>query len=314
VSRPARLTAAPFGREAAAAIADQRASNRAAAGASELYAGHRARLTAAIAELAAPGRRGRLALLGAGNCLDVDLAQLGALFAEVHLFDVDAPALRRARAGQPPSLRSRLHLHAPFDVSGALAGLDAGWRRRAPAAGELASALAACEARARDAVPRGCDVVASCCVATQLSRALLAALGAGHPAFASLRRHAVQAHLRTMAALTAPGGRALFASDVVSTETYPLEALAPDDDLDAVYERVVSDGNLFLGADPQLHLQLLRRDPVLAATFERPRRLPPWLWRTGPDRQFLVYALALCRRPSGWRRSVGFSVTIPDLS
>jgi len=62
-----------------------------------LYEGHRAHLTDVLLG-SARGDGGRLCLLGAGRCNDVDLEKLAATFAEIHLVDIDAKALDAARA------------------------------------------------------------------------------------------------------------------------------------------------------------------------------------------------------------------------
>jgi hypothetical protein len=56
------------------------------------YSNHRAQQMALVG-----GWRGeRLAVLGAGNCNDLDLTTLAGSFREIHLFDIDAQALEGA--------------------------------------------------------------------------------------------------------------------------------------------------------------------------------------------------------------------------
>src|SRR6185369_599397 len=90
-------------------------NNRATSGLWDLYAEHRARLSALVAAHA-PARGGRVCVLGAGNANDLDLELLAARFSEVHLVDVDAHAVGRARARASSTAAARLFAHAPLDV------------------------------------------------------------------------------------------------------------------------------------------------------------------------------------------------------
>src|SRR5262245_18068268 len=103
-------------------VANERAANIEGRGSWSLYATHRTRLTAAILDL--PPGDGRIALLGAGNCNDLDLAGIAASYRDVHLVDVDAAALAGAIARCDPTVRARLHPHAPVDLSALMAVLD----------------------------------------------------------------------------------------------------------------------------------------------------------------------------------------------
>lgn len=276
-----------------AVLRAQATSNRNAARHAELYAGHRARLTEAIAAL--PPGAGRLCLLGAGRCLDVDLAALAARLSEVHLVDLDADAVSQACAAQPAEVRARLFRHAPVDLSGVLRHLDR-LRRNPPTLAELDALVAPAVDGIARALPGPFDAVVSCCLATQLSRAVTQGLGPDHPAGADVRRRVLAIHLRSMIELLRPDGEALFASDLVSNETYPLEELGPEADLAKLVADLIRDGNFFFGADPALLSQVLRRDPVLARRAAPARPLAPWLWRAAPDRLFLVHAFRFARR------------------
>jgi hypothetical protein len=99
-----------------------------------------------------------------------------------------------------------------------------------------------------------------------------------------------------MAALLAPGGRGLLATDLVGNATYPLEELGPDADLTAVAQELVRTGNFFHGADPLLYSRPLRQDPELVAALEPATPLAPWLWNQAPGRWFLVTGFSVRRR------------------
>ena len=91
------------------------------------YAHHRAQQMALVAGWSGE----RLAILGAGNCNDLDLAALSDAFHEIHLFDIDARALAGAFERQSEHVKRVCHLHE-CDLTG-VASLLEGWRRQPPA-------------------------------------------------------------------------------------------------------------------------------------------------------------------------------------
>ena len=83
---------------------DQRVSNESGLPHFEDFRGHRQQLTALILQTAPAAPSGRLCVLGAGNAYDLELEALLAAFAEVHLVDIDAHALARARTRVAPDV------------------------------------------------------------------------------------------------------------------------------------------------------------------------------------------------------------------
>jgi hypothetical protein len=256
-----------------------------------LYAAHRARLTDAIVEAsrltaaAAAKRPASLCVLGAGNCNDIDLERLAEVFGEIHLVDVDAAALARAVARHPEAVRPRLRRHA-VDLSGLPARRLGRWKRVAPNAADIEAAAAAALDAILTKLGGPYDVVASTCVLTQMAFALRDSLGERHPALAPARFGLMRTHLSTLVGLTAPGGVALFVSDVVSSTTYPLAEPPPGRTLGDVLRDVVASGAGYFAANPELVAGLM-------AEVATPELLDPWLW-TGPlERTYLVYALRL---------------------
>lgn len=251
----------------------------------ELYAAHRARLTDVILQ-SAEGKGGRLCLLGAGACNDFDLARAAEVFEEIHLVDLDGKALARAVARHEAPVRARLHRHGPVDLSGLSARRLARWRRAAPDVGELEEVSAATLDALCDRLPGPFDVVASNCVLTQMAFALREALGEGHPALEPIRFALMRTHLSSLVALTAEGGAAVFATDLVSSSTVPLDVLSAERPLEDVVREVAASGAGYYAANPELVAGIL-------AHAGTPERLPPWLW-TGPlGRTYLVYAMRL---------------------
>jgi hypothetical protein len=279
---------------AARALAAQVLSNRSAVGHGDSFAGHRARLTREIVARAPAGGAGRLALLGAGNALDVDLGALGAAYAEVHLVDVDAEAVERARAAAPEAVRARLRVAAPVDVSGFWHGLER-WQQRPPASEALAEEVRASAGAVAAAAPGApFDVVVSCCLLTQLQLVLLEALGDGAPQFVELRQAVSAIHVRVLVGLTAAGGTALLATELVSSDTYALlDFLDESADLGRLMSDLLHANNVIHVAHPGVVSAELRRDPALRATTTIRFPIGPWLWKNGPDMTFLVYAMEI---------------------
>lgn len=258
------------------------------------FAGHRAQFTSLVRAAAPAGGAGRLALFGAGNCHDLDLAALGAVYGEIHLVDLDRAAIEGAAARKPEDLRSRMFLHAPVDLSGVIGTLDS-WATRRPLISELDATLKPGCAAIVDVLPTEFDVAVSCCLATQLSFGLTAVLGDGHPRLSEIRQCVLTIHLRSLAEVTRPGGAVLFISDTCSSDTYPLDGLAPDANLREVLAEVSRTGNVFFGADPLLVSQILRKDAELSVRAINLRPTDPWLWQNGPSRIFLVSGFAFER-------------------
>src|SRR5688500_13382324 len=141
----------------------------------DLYAGHRARFTDLLMSSATGGR---LCLLGAGNCNDVDLDKLALQYSAIHLVDIDRAALLAAVSRHKPDVQALLHVHAPLDLSGFEHRLKR-WKRLAPTAHEIASASSSA-ITSLGGLPGPFDLVASACVLTPLSFSARDALRDGH--------------------------------------------------------------------------------------------------------------------------------------
>jgi hypothetical protein len=245
----------------------------------------------------APARGGRLCLLGAGNCNDVDLAVLARRFDGIHLVDLDAGALARAEKRQDDDIRAKLRLHAPVDLGGLLRETER-WRKTPPTLAQVEAAIAPAVQAIVAAVPGPFEVVASCCVLTQIGHGITSILGPQHPNLGDAHTAAAAVHLRVLAGLLATGGRGLLVTDLVSTETYPLEELAPGRDLKELVADLVRAGNHFKGVNPLALSRLLRRDAVLSQQVADIQPIDPWLWRAVQARTFLVNGFVF-RRAAG---------------
>jgi hypothetical protein len=274
----------------------EQSGNREARDLWERFGGHRQRVTAEILALAPGGddaRGGRLCLLGAGNANDLDLETLAARFDEVHLVDIDPGALSRAAGRQIPEVRAKLRSHAPVDLSGLYRQLERS--ARLPPDDAMVTAGTAEVTRQ---LPSELDVVASCCVLSQMSWALEHLASPDGAPVPALEQALLRIHLRAILRMIRPTGAALLVSDLTSSLFYPpLDELAPGEDLRALVQKLAAQRMAYTVCNPELVRQTLLYDAELAATCLPPTLGEPWLW-TGPKAlTYLVYPFVLRRHP-----------------
>jgi hypothetical protein len=261
-----------------------------------LYAGHRARITAAILEQASP-TGGALCLLGAGNANDLDLAALASSFDEIRLVDIDPAALERAMARQAPTIRAKLRAYAPVDLSGLYQRLDQPDFSLDPFAAQ--TLIDDATASVIGQIPSDSERVVSGCVLTQMAWALKARLGKQHALAVKLQQIMAAVHLRTLVTLSAPGRSALLITDAISSRVHPLAELEAATDYRELLSRLTEQALVFQVANPVNLAKVLRWDPCLREQGTRAEVGEPWLW-TGPKQvTFLVYPMTLERRAGG---------------
>jgi hypothetical protein len=276
-------------------VDEQRAANQSTLACFAEYQEHRERMTRLLVEGIPTGSALRICVLGAGNAYDLELAKLAEHFSEIHLVDVDREALESAEARQPEEIKGKLVLHAPEDLTGFLGKLDA-WSRMEVTEQEM---LTHPVRTSKELAQRlgTFDLVVSACVITQMQLSALTALGDAHRLFDAVRHTLALTHLHTLFELTAPGGRALLVTDVLSNQNYRyLDKLPADANFMQVLTDVIAAERVIYVARPGLFHLLARQDPVLGkrATLSPP--LAAWLWRNGPESRFLVYAMALTHK------------------
>jgi hypothetical protein len=255
----------------------------------ELYAPHREAFTQTVLSAAQGREGGRLCVLGAGKCNDLDLPRLATRFRELHLVDLEPALLASAVSREPPELRKRLRPHAPVDLSLLSPKRASKWHERAPSAQELESVAISTRQGLRTRLPGPFDVVVSACVLTQLGFALGQSFREPHPLLGPLRIAIAHTHVKSLLDLTAPGGTALLVTDLASSSHYPLHELAADADLEQVLREVLQQRAFYHLAQPRLLSDLLND-----VAPERPiRRLSPWLWNGPQQRTYLVYGFEI---------------------
>lgn len=240
------------------------------------------------------GTGGKLAVFGAGNASDLELAWLVERFDEVHLLDLDEQALARARARHTLKYPERLVLHPSVDFSGFLEHLDT-WGEAFPEPAALGAA--AVEAAAKLTRRLGTfDVTLSTCVLSQLGLPFRRAWVASRSSWAHLSSAIMGVHLATLAGTTRRAG--VLVCDVASSQRLPeLDAFRErtGEELAAFVAQQAQRGVLSLNPDPRSLLAWLEA-PGLSGLVASPRVVEPWLWDLGEVRQ-LVYALTF-RRPA----------------
>ena len=273
-----------------AVLAEQLSANLSSTGERARFAGHRRRLTELLLRDAPLGSEKTLCVLGAGNANDLELAELSRRYRAIHLVDIDGDALARACARETHEIRARLTCHAPIDLSGTLDRLER-WAKLEVTPEELTRHAHETASRLSGRLGGPFDVVASTCVLTQIQLGVLTVLGDRHPLFEAVRYTVSATHWTLLSRLTAPGGRALFVTDLTSNDLAPEIAGIDAAELPALLAPLLEAGRVIHVADPRLLRDMVADSPVLSAELALAPSLETWLWQNGVTRTFLVYAL-----------------------
>jgi hypothetical protein len=254
----------------------------------DCFADHRRRLTE-ILRVTGGGRQGRLCVLGAGNCNDMDLAQLAAGFREVHLVDLDEGALRDGTERQSLAGTPRIWIHGRVDVTGSLHALAECSATAPPTCEALRQWIERLWQLPPLPLPGASDVVASICLLTQLVDAIVMAIGSRHPMFTDCVVAVRAQHLNVLLDLTVPGGKIVLVTDFVSSVTAPSLLELAEESLPQAAAEWIRERNFFTGANPYALAARLREDPF-RSRVKNVTMLPPWRWDF-PDRAYAVTAI-----------------------
>jgi hypothetical protein len=246
-------------------------------------AAHRQRIQELI--LAGSGERGgRMCVLGAGNCNDLDLSILGRRFTEIHLADIDREALEAAVARQHPSDDARIVLHAPCDLSGIL-GIE---KRPDDLLGRI---------RAHSPELDGpYDLVLSTGLLTQMFQSA-EDLGLPGPATLDLVLELRRQHLRLLFDLVRSGGAFILVTDVVSTASAPDLRTCAAEHLDARLAQLIEARNFFTGANPAAIWKEITEDAELSRRTSVIESHDPWLWPVTASHDYLTWAMTVRTLP-----------------
>jgi hypothetical protein len=272
--------------------ADQARQNRTTRNQWQLYASHRRHLERLI--VPDSPRQGRICVLGAGNCNDLDLKWLCDVYREVHLVDLDPAALDCAVDRQSVAGRPAIHRHAPFDLTG-IADIASRWTKTTPPTPQQLDTAIQKIAKPTQSPWGRFETVLSPCVLTQLINPIRDALRdhglpPSHHVRSAIRKALRQRHLRMLAACTTPSGKAVLAVDLICSKQHGDLARIPEDRLDSFMRTSVRNGVHYRGLDPAALTAAWRFDPMQARALAEPRFSAPWLWHLGLRKSFLVYA------------------------
>ena len=270
-----------------------------------LFAPHRKRVTQLFAESAAAFQKDvqagnclpRGAVLGAGNCNDVDLNELLAKFQSLKLIDVDAEATARAVDNLvDPSCRERVSvasadLTGAFDYLQATCGKSNDAQPREPFdANKLKKYLEVTPHL--DGAPFDC--VLSSCLMSQLVDSIVLAIGAQHPSLVELILAVRRQHLRTLVQALVPSGRGVLVFDFVSSQTLPQLTQLAEGELNQALLAAIAAKNFFTGLNPFAVQSELTNHAEFVGKVSEVRLLPPWRWDIGV-KQFAVSAIVFNR-------------------
>lgn len=242
--------------------------------------------------LSANPEGGRICILGAGNSYDTDLKRIAARFSEIHLVDIDRDAIGTAKARMPADVANKIFLHAPVDISGANKSLE-NWRDFKVTPEILLAFPELAANQLVNKLPGPFDCVVSSCLISQILLTYTGVMGEQHPLLQAGLITLLVAHLRSLVALTKPGGRALWITDVSSSQIAPLSHSTVSQNGIELLRTLTSNNQIFTYLDPGLIHDLAQQDPEISKRGFIEDSLNAWLWQNGPQDTFLVYALSI---------------------
>lgn len=253
---------------------------------------HRETVSGYLLDLA-PRQRGRLCVLGAGNCNDLDLKQLLQAFSEIHLVDLDQSALDHALEFQGLSNHSDVICHVG-DLTGVGGQLAALAETENPSEAMLSELIDGLSETTPLELPGPFDVVCSTCILSQLILQVVHAIGETHPEFERLMVAVRTQHFRTLFNLIGEEGAGLIVSDFVSSESAADLKQVPDFQFTQYLSQLLSSRNFFHGVHPGVLLAQFQGNAPLANQVRNVEMLPPWRWDLGA-RQYAVAGIRFQR-------------------
>lgn len=249
---------------------------------------HREMITGYLIGLAGE-KRGRLCILGAGNCNDLNLKRLLHAFSEIHLVDIDEVALEYAVQSQSLENESSIFLHKS-DLTGVGQQLAEWDTNDSNADSNLTEIISQLSKPTKLNLPGSFDVVCSTCLLSQLIHLTVKAVGDTHPRFEELMVAIRYQHVQTMIDLIGEEGVGLLVSDFVSSASAPDLLHIPDDQFEQYLSQLLSSRNFFHGVHPGVLLSLFVGNSSLANQVRDVEMLRPWRWKLG-SRQYAIAAI-----------------------
>jgi hypothetical protein len=248
------------------------------------YAAHRELVTQSLLQ-AAPDRQtaASVCLLGAGNCNDVDLEQLAGVYEQIHLVDLDSEALAHAVDRVPDWVRRHLVAHPRWDASGVADEMDR-WVKQAPTTVSYQRTIEKARTATIPLAGGPFDVVASCCLLSQLIDSLVLTGVRQDALFLQLLFAIRDRHLDLAWQSAKPGGTVIVISDFVSTATLPQLEHWTSSDLKRAFPQLIEERNFFTGTNPVAMASHFRQRPLstdVEPSTVQPSIVGPWIWTVG---------------------------------
>ncbi len=246
------------------------------------YAGHRRQVTGLLCELPLESSTPALCVLGAGNCNDLDLRQLAARFATMHLVDLDGEAMHEGIQRQQLDDASGVQVLGSVDLAGLIDVLDdrtGDGSISEPPLHRFLQQPGPWIPRPLEPLAGSFDVVASVCTLSQLIDSIVVSLGKSHPNFLELVFAVRRQHLQLMLALLRDGGRGVLVTDFVSSDTCPELVDASPDRLPSLCVQLIQQHNFFTGLNPMAIVRSLSQDAAFQNQTADVRLTSPWCWR-----------------------------------
>ncbi len=243
---------------------------------------------------AAGSTPGRLCVLGAGNCNDVDLVRLNKIFTEIVLMDIDRSAMEAAVSLHvPESERRCFQIAEAFDVTGILERLQANdAKEEGSSAGRDVMTLLSGEPPMVPHSPFDC--VLSGCLLSQMIDSVNLSLGANHPLFVPIVLALRRQHLKSLVQCLAIGGRGVLVFDFVSSQSLPGLMRLEESRLGQALFEAIQAKNFFTGLNPFAVQAELQSHADFVGRVTDVRLHSPWRWDIGV-KQFAVSAISFTR-------------------
>ncbi len=258
-------------------------------------ADHRAMVTRILIDKGGE-REGKLAILGAGECSDINLEALREWFEEVHLFDLDGKTVWNGVDFQGLAGADWIQIHGGIDVSG-MGSVIAGLKDNPYDDGYLVEIIRQSSEFRLEEFSNQFDVVASTCLLSQIFEHAIASIGERHSRLIELLTSLRLGHILMLADMCRPGGIGNLIFDFVSSESLPGMIGTKGDDLTNLLGDAVKQNNFFHGMSPLRINDVLLSDQRIASQVERVRMTKPWVWQA-TTRHYAVLAAQFCRKRS----------------
>ena len=232
----------------------------------DYYEGHR-RQVMSLLEEHQPKENGRICILGAGNCNDIELTLLTEWFDEVHLVDWDADSLQEGIKKQGIAPESVV-LHTGIELTG-IGHYVGRWKKATPSKGDINQVISLLSEPLDIGIDTAFDVVLSSSLLTQLIELPIALLGLNHPRTEEVVLKIRAAHFRSDGNHSwLQSGTGLLVTELISSNTCKELFQCPEDRLSELYDQLIEEKRYFLGTNPHSLIPALLEDPFMASQVE----------------------------------------------